>query len=558
MTDDQRYANLIDRLHANLRAAGIPATEADIEGVVAKGFLDTVLSFEELAVRALADDAPDYLAPWGGGETLTRAESPPVGPVAPARGGPDGELGELEHAPITRVAQLLHAREVSPVELALRCLGRIEARDSELNAFQLVLAEDALATARDAEREILAGEHRGPLHGVPVAVKDLLAMAGVPTTAGSRVFGEWAPEHDAASVERLRDAGAVIVGKTRLSELAYSPGSNNAHYGPTRNPWNPAHDAGGSSSGSAAAVAAGMAYAALGTDTGGSIRIPSALCGLVGLKPTYGRASLFGGVSLSWSLDHLGPIARTVEDAALLLAALAGPDARDPRTRPGTEYSADPGELERGVAGLRVGVLRDDGTDMELGAPEAVAAWRAGLGALEREGASLVELPLPELAGLRAVASVILVLEAAAYHEARLRERPHLFGEFARHRLLFAYALGPTALVRAQQLRASLRRRASRIWDTVDLLSTPSMPDGAPPLGVPASTRYTAPFNALGWPAVTVPTGLTPERLPLGTQLIGPPWGESLLLRAARAVERSGPWARVSTTKNTESTEKGC
>ena len=419
-----------------------------------------------------------------------------------------------------------------------QALARIAERDPVLNAFQLVLAEPARAAARRAEREIADGAYRGPLHGVPIAVKDLLAMAGTPTTAGSRILAGATTDYTAAAVERLERAGAVIVGKTRMPEFAYSPGSNNPHYGPTHNPWSLDHDTGGSSSGSAAAVADGLVYGALGSDTGGSIRIPSALCGIVGLKPTFGRISLHGTITLAWSLDHLGPLTRSVTDAALMLELLAGHDPRDPRTRgvPTRAY-ARPADLEAGVKGLRIGVLGDDGSGRALGTADVLAAWRAGLAVLEQNGATLVEIDLPEMETIRALNGTVLVLEAAAYHQPMLRERPGDFGEFPRQRVLAAYAYGPGAFIRAQQARAAIRQRFNAIFDQVDLLSTPTLRYGAPALGVPASTAFTAPFNTLGWPAITVPVGLTAERLPLGLQLAGRPWDEATVLRAARVVE---------------------
>ncbi|HTE84766.1 MAG TPA: amidase, partial [Dehalococcoidia bacterium] len=389
------------------------------------------------------------------------------------------------------------------------------------------------------EREIAAGNYRGPLHGIPVAVKDLLAMSGTVTTAGSKILSAWQSNFDSAGVERLKAAGAIIVGKTRMPEFAYSPGSNNPHYGPTANPWNLEHDTGGSSSGSAAAVADGLVFAALGSDTGGSIRIPASLCGLVGLKPTFGRLSLHGAVSLAWSLDHLGPLARSVADATLLLEALDGYDRRDARTR---QLNAPSLGIERGVRGVRIGVLENDGTGIPLGNADALAAWRAGLATLERNGASLVKVDLPEMRDLRVVNGAIIGVEAGAYHEAWLRERLHDYGEFARQRLLTSYAYGPGALIRAQQARAEIRRSFDAIFERVDLLSTPTMPYGAPALGTPGATVFTSPFNALGWPAISVPAGLTADRLPLGLQLTGRPWDEATVLRAAYAIEAGGPW----------------
>ena len=302
---------LLDQWRANLRAAGIQPTDSELQGVIEKGFLGRVADFERLIASFPADGEPDYLAD----------SAPLPADVAPAR-----ELAADPGSPIGILAAQLRSRQISPVELVDQTLARIAERDPQLNAFQLVLAERARADASQAEREIAGGEYRGPLHGVPIAVKDLLDVAGTPTAAGSRLHAERVANADATAVERLRAAGAIIVGKTRMPEFAYSPGSINPHYGPTRNPRNLDRDTGGSSSGSGAAVADGIVPAALGSDTGGSIRIPSALCGIVGLKPTFGRVSLAGATPLSWSLDHLGPMAQSVPDAALLLAALAGPD----------------------------------------------------------------------------------------------------------------------------------------------------------------------------------------------------------------------------------------
>jgi Asp-tRNA(Asn)/Glu-tRNA(Gln) amidotransferase A subunit family amidase len=512
---------VVDQLRLNLRAAGVAAQESDIQGLLAKGFVSRVLDFERLVDRLPADSVPDYLGGWGAASTNT-ASAP--GPLA-ATGG---EIGPL--------AEQLRAREVSPVELLERALARIAERDPQLNAFQLLLADAARDDARRAEQEIAAGRYLGPLHGVPVAVKDLLAMRGTPTTGGSKILAGNLTDFDAAAVERLQAAGAVIVGKTRLSEFAYSPGSNNAHYGSTHNPWNHARDTGGSSSGSGAAVADGLVYAALGSDTGGSIRIPASLCGIVGLKPTFGRVSLYGVLPLSWSLDHLGPMTRTVADAALLLDVLAGFDPRDPRTRDAGAPAAS-AALEAGVRGLRVGVLGEDGLGGPLGSDAALAAWRAGLAALEQAGAELVPLDLPEMDDLRLLLGVILAQEALAYHLPNLRTRLDDYGEFMRQRILAAFAYAPGAFVQAQMARAVLRRRFDALFDRIDLLSTPTQPDTAPPLSTPGWTTFTGPFNLLGWPAVSVPVGTSGDGMPLGLQLVGKPWDDAGVLRAARVVE---------------------
>jgi aspartyl-tRNA(Asn)/glutamyl-tRNA(Gln) amidotransferase subunit A len=369
-----------------------------------------------------------------------------------------------------------------------------------------------------------------------VAVKDLFAMRDTITTAGSKILANNLTNYDSAVVARLEAEGAVIIGKTRMSEFAYSPGSNNAHYGATRNPRNPEYDTGGSSSGSGAAVAAGLVVAAIGTDTGGSIRIPSAQCGIVGLKPTFGRVSLYGAVTLAWSFDHAGPMTRTVADAALMLEILAGLDTRDPRTQPST-FSAAPVLEEISVKGLRVGVLNEGLPDCT---PEAKAAWLAGLAALEKQGAELVELNIPEFSDLRTVNSALLGIEATTFHHPYLISRIRDYGEFMRHRILAAYSYTPRAYTQGQQARALLRQRMNSIWQQVDVLSTPTTPETAPTLGIPGSLAYTSPFNLLGWPAVTVPVGQTAERLPFGLQLVGKPWDEVTILRAARAVEAAG------------------
>jgi aspartyl-tRNA(Asn)/glutamyl-tRNA(Gln) amidotransferase subunit A len=527
---------IIDRLRSNLHATGITAPESDIQGLVEKGFLSRLAVFEQILDRVAADRIPDYLVDWtdaGSAQPHSAQTSQSIAPTAAPTSGAD--QAPLHYVSIGALAEMIRTRRLSPVELAEQTLERIARRDPSLNAYQLVLAERARAAAVRAEQEIAAGDYRGPLHGVPIAIKDLLDLARTPTTAGSIILADRVAEADASAVARLTAAGAVIVGKTRLSEFAYSPGSNNAHYGPTRNPWNPAYDTGGSSSGSAAAVATGLAYAALGSDTGGSIRIPASLCGVVGLKPTFGRISLRGAVPLAWSLDHLGPLTRSVADAALLLEALAGADPRDSRTSAAAAFSAV--GLEAGVAGLRIGVLGDDGSGGPLGSDEAVAAWRMGLAALERAGAELVPIHLPELEALRWLNSALLAMEASAFHLHWLRERLGDYGNFMRQRILAGFAYAPGAFVRAQQARAALRERCTAIFERVDLLSTPSQPGGAPPLGTPAFITFTAPFNILGWPAISVPVGLTSDGLPLGLQLAGRPWDEATVLRASHMVE---------------------
>lgn len=449
---------------------------------------------------------------------------------------------DLLKRPLHDISEAISSREVSPVELTQATLAAIERDNPTLNAFRVVLTERALEAARQAEFEIAAGNYRGPLHGVPVAVKDLMAMRGTQTRAGSIVLGDEEDREDSEGVKRLQDAGAVIVGKTHTPEFAYSPASNNRHYGPVKNPWNLEHDTGGSSSGSGSAVAAGLVFGATGSDTGGSIRIPAGLCGLVGLKPTFGLVSARGAVSLSWSLDHIGPMTRSVKDAALMLDVLAGYDSGDSRTKkvPVGDYAVT---VDGGVSGLRIAVLTDDGTD-GLGSDAVLAGMQAGVEALEHAGALSSEIALSQVSDLQLVNGAILNIEAAAYHERFLRDCADDLGEWTRDRLLAAYAFSSTSFVQLQQARAVLRQQMLDALADIDVLALPGVPFEAPPLGEAnrGNTRYSGAFNALGWPAIVVPVGLGEGGLPVSLQLVAKPWQERLLFKAARVVERDGPW----------------
>ncbi len=521
-------SELIDRLRTNLRIAGITVTDADLAGIEAKGFLSRVPDVARALDAAPNAALPDYLD----------AASLPLPALPPTEVDLSASAaGKHAANTILGVAAQVEAKERSPVELTEAALAQIAARDGALNAFQLVLAEAALDDAQRTEAAIAAGNYIGPLHGIPLAVKDLLDLAGTPTRAGSSFYGGGTPANaDATAVARLRAAGAIIIGKTRLSEFAYSPGSNNAHYGATGNPHNPTRDTGGSSSGSAAATAAGMAYAALGTDTGCSIRIPAAFCGLVGLKPTWGRTSLAGAVTLSWSLDHLGPLTRSVADAALLLSVLAGPDPADGRTLRNAPAFV-PGDLSGVVPRLRVGVLRNDGSGNALAGAEQLAAVERGATALAAAGAEVRDIDLPELDGLRVVGGAILGLEAAAFHLPWLRTRINDYGEFMRQRVLAAFAYEAGTFVRAQQARAALRRQISEHFEAIDVLLTPIHPGPVPERGTPATNGLAIPFNCLGWPALTMPAGHSADGMPLSLQIVGRPWEEASVLSAAAAIE---------------------
>ena len=454
---------------------------------------------------------------------------------------------ELAFATIAELAPRLAAKEISPVEVTDAVLARIERYDPALNTFITVTADSARHAARAAEAAIMAGHHLGPLHGIPVALKDLYATRGVATTYGSRLFADWVPDFDAAAVERLKQAGAVILGKTNLHELAYGTTSANAHYGAVRNPWRQDHHAGGSSGGSAAAVAAGLAFAALGSDTGASIRQPAACCGIVGIKPTFGRVSKFGALPLSWSQDHVGPLTRSVADAALLLQVLAGHDPRDPTSvdRPVPDFAAD---LNEGVQGSRIGVVR--GFFFEDCDPEVVDAVDAAIQMLEDLGARIEEIALADMDAAYAVGVITIAVEGAAYHAADLRERPELFSDELRAAFELGSFYQATDYVQAQRLRRHLTLQVSREMADLDAIVMPTSPvpatpiEASPPGHAMLRPRNTMPFNALGLPAISVPCGFTAAGLPIGLQVAGHAFDEAGVLRIARAYEQATSWHR--------------
>jgi aspartyl-tRNA(Asn)/glutamyl-tRNA(Gln) amidotransferase subunit A len=460
---------------------------------------------------------------------------------------------DLAFLSISALAERLRRREVSPVEITRVYLDRIHRLDPHLRAFITVTADQALADAETATRAIVGGRYLGPLHGVPLALKDLFYTAGVRTTAGSRILADFVPSEDATAVARLRAAGAIFLGKTNMEEFAYGATSINPHYGACRNPWDPERIPGGSSGGSASAVAAGLCAASLGSDSGGSIRQPAALCGLVGLKPTYGRVSRYGVVPLSWSQDHVGPMARSVRDAALLLQVIAGEDARDPScsSAPVPGYT---NRLDEGISGFRLAIPRDFFFERVDGTIDA--AVRAAARVLTDQGASLDEVPFPEAAHAATAGAAILFAEASAYHEDWLRTRPEQYGEPVRARLRVGSLLLATDYLKAQRARGVLVQRATALFDRVDALLMPAVPLAAPgqdqtiirwPDGTEedirgATLRLTRPFNLLGLPAVSVPCGFTTEGLPIGLQIVARPFAETTVLRVARAYEAATSW----------------
>ncbi len=459
---------------------------------------------------------------------------------------------DLTALSIAEAAALIVRRELSPVELTDAYLARIEAHNPLLNAYVTVTAEAARAEAREAEAEIAHGTYRGPLHGIPIALKDLYATKGVRTAAGSKILWDRVPDEDSAVTRRLREAGTISLGKTNTHEFAFGVTTNNPHFGATRNPWNPECIPGGSSGGSGAAVAAGMAAMAMGTDTGGSIRIPAALCGTVGLKATLGRVSTAGVIPLSWTLDHAGPLARTVEDAAIVLNAIAGADPDDAMTVPVPveEYRA---QLDAGVRGMRLGVLRGAGFDPLDG--EVAAALDAAYAAFRDLGATTDDVDGALFGNGRAATSDIMMLDAQHYHAASLRDRPEDFGEDVRVRLTRRTDMTASELLAALRVRDATTVEANRLMERYDalLLATTRIPappiagqtiviDGEEVFAPSVLTANTSPFNLTGMPALSVPCGFTAAGLPIGVQIVGRRWDEATVLRVGAAYERATDW----------------
>src|SRR5688500_3337208 len=455
--------------------------------------------------------------------------------------------GELNSLGVVESATQIAAGDVSPVELTAACLERIATLDADVNAFITVMADAAVSDARGAALERERGESAGPLSGVPIALKDLFDTAGVRTTAGSKFFTDRVPDRDAAVVEKLRDAGAVIIGKLNMHEWALGVTNDNPHYGACHNPCALDRITGGSSGGSAAALAAGMCCGALGSDTGGSIRIPASLCGVVGLKPTYGRVSTRGVVPLSWSLDHVGPMGRSVADVALLLQVIAGRDAAAPGSAnvAADDYLAD---VDDGIAGWRVAVIDDEW----LGEvdPDVRAAVRTSVDALASAGAWIEELAVPELPEAARLNGLMTTADAAAFHRERIEQSPDDFGADVLARLRRGAAFSAADYADARR-RQTILRRAFESWfvehgGKFDVVVLPSTPCAAPRIKgldavatAPILTRLTAPFNLTGLPALSVPCGVTSDGLPVGLQIVGAPWAERRVLRVGRAYEQA-------------------
>jgi len=455
------------------------------------------------------------------------------------------------------LAAAIRRRDLSPVEVTRAALDRIAAVDGTLNAFVTVLADEAMAGARRAES---VRDPQGPLHGVPLALKDLYETAGIRTTAGSKVLADYVPQRDATTVTRLKAAGAILIGKTATHEFAFGPTTDSPFHGPVHNPWDLAKIPAGSSGGSAAAVAAGMVPLAMGTDTGGSIRMPASVCNLVGLKPTYGRVSKAGILPLSWSLDHAGPITRTVKDAALVLGVLAGQDPLDPSTLPVPvdDYAAaaeQPGDLRGVVIGVPAGWLAPP-VD-----PEVLGLFEVALQRMRDLGAELREVPFPPADVMAFVNRLLALAEAGAYHAPLLKASAADYAPDVRLRMELGQYVSARDYLLGQRLRGEIAREVHAVMAQVDVIVTPTL--AIPPATIgqamweygggvrepvaEAMVRFPAPFSVTGQPCFSLPAGFTASGLPVGIQLVGRVFGEAALVRIAAAYEASlGAWVHPS------------
>jgi aspartyl-tRNA(Asn)/glutamyl-tRNA(Gln) amidotransferase subunit A len=457
--------------------------------------------------------------------------------------------GDLAYLGLAEAAELIRAKKLSPVEYVTALLARIERHDSSYNAFIALTPERALTAARAAEAEIASGRWRGPFHGMPYALKDIIDVEGLATTAHSKILiGNTAARH-AAVTERLEAAGGVLLGKLSTHEFAIGGPSFDLPWPPARNPWNRDHFCGGSSSGSGAGLAAGFFPAALGSDTGGSIRNPAAMCGITGMKPTYGRVSRRGVAPLAFSLDHIGPMTRNVRDNALMLQVIAGHDPDDPGSanEPVADYAA---MLGHGVKGLRIGIIRHFYTSDVAGDPEQVAALDAAARLLADAGAETAEITLPPLQDFSACGQIILAAEAYAVHEQWLKDRPQDYGARARERLLAGATLRAVDYLQAVRWRLQLRDQVAAAFGEIDVAITASSMDPACRIDDEAALaanywrQARMPFNVTGQPGLVIPAGFAKNGLPLSLQLVGRPFDEAMLYRVAQCYEDATGWTR--------------
>ena len=450
------------------------------------------------------------------------------------------------------LSKLVQSKEISPVEIIEAHLTRIDATEPVLNSFITLLADQARKSARQAEKDIQAGRYKGPLHGIPVALKDLYNTGGVRTTSGSRIFDTFIPTEDCTVAAKFHQAGAILLGKLNMHQFAYGPTGENPDYGHMHNPWNPDMVTGGSSGGSGSAASAGQCTITTGSDTGGSIRIPAALCGIVGLKPTYGLVSRYGLSSLSWSLDHPGPMTRTVEDTAITMNVIAGHDPKDVASAK-VDIPDYTSALTGDVKGLRIGIVKEY-FEAPLD-PQVRKAVMDAISLLESMGAEIKEVSYPMFNQSQAISSTVLMAEATAYHRDLLEKDGHQLYEPVRQRLEAGLFISAAEYLRAQQARSIFDQQGRRLLDEVDLLAGPTEPVTAPEIlaskvmageqevgVVGALTQYTRPYNINGFPAISVPCGFSDDGMPIGLQLAGRPFDELTVLRAAHAYEQANEW----------------
>jgi aspartyl-tRNA(Asn)/glutamyl-tRNA(Gln) amidotransferase subunit A len=454
---------------------------------------------------------------------------------------------ELHYLSITEAARLLRRKAISPVELVQAALDRIEEVDGRLKAFATVLAKEARTAARRAERDIRRGKYLGPLHGVPIAIKDLYNTTGVVTASGSKIRSDYVPDSDATVVRKLREAGAIMVGKVRTHEFAFGFDAP-----PTRNPWNLNCTPSGSSGGSGAALAAGLCLGATGSDTGGSIRAPGAVNGIAGIKPTYGRVSKHGVAVLSWSLDHAGPMARTTADVAVLLQAMAGYDPKDPTTRDikVPNYAAS---LNGDINRLKIGVPQNYFFDDVQ--PAVKSAVTAAIATLKKLGGKIVEVKLEYFDDILPTFFSIVMPEAATYHLKMFRQRGHEYGADVRELLETGQLTLATTYITAQRNRSVIKASLAAALEKLDVLVTPTLPVTAAKVGqevyqwkdrqepvFAACARFLCPFNLAGLPATSVPCGFSEDQMPIGLQVAGKPFDEATVLRVADALDKATDW----------------
>jgi len=459
---------------------------------------------------------------------------------------------ELIDMTIVDSANAIRRKIISPVELVNAELERIEKIDKKLNSFLTLFADQAIREAKKAESKIVAGEYLGVLHGIPLGLKDLYYTKNLPTTAGSQVIKDFLPIEDATVVAKLKSAGAIILGKLNMDEFARGATNENVHYGVCRNPWDLERSPGGSSGGSGAAVSAGLVKGALGSDTAGSIRIPSALCGIVGLKPTYGLVSIYGVVPLGWTCDHVGPMTRTVSDNAEMLSVIAGVDSKDPGTRKVDipDYSKS---LQKSVKGLKIATLKEF-SDLSVD-PEVSKSFHNAIKILEDLGINIEEISIPFSLYATAISDIVIGAESASFHEPYLKTVPEKYSARLRDRNELGFAISAVSYIKAQRARTILHKHFEQTFNNIDAIISPTCAITAPKFGqttykvgnveesmLGALAKFTRLFNVSGNPSITVPCGFSSEGLPIGLQIVGKSFDELGILNIAHAYESASAW----------------